>query len=101
MRQTNMVDQVTKDARALLRAAQEVHIERHRAQTFTPGTHLPLEEAGQRTGIRSSGIRYHDVIQDLEYEGAIEWDMSARYARGGKKYVITQRGLDDLGRAGG
>ena len=26
--------------------------------------------------------RYHDAIEDLEYEGAIEWDKSARYARG-------------------
>jgi hypothetical protein len=30
----------------------------------------------------------------LEYEGAIEWAASARYARGNKHYVITQHGLD-------
>jgi hypothetical protein len=87
----------TKDARALLRAAYEIHAERHGSQTFTLGTHLPLEAAGRRTGIRPSSIRYYDAIKELEYEGAIEWDESARYARGDKHYVITQRGLDGAG----
>jgi hypothetical protein len=36
----------------------------------------------------------------VEYEGAIEWDESARYARGDKHYLVTRRGLDDLGSAG-
>ncbi len=89
------MDRTTEDARALLRAAQEIHAERHGAQTFTRGTHVPLEAAAQRTGIRSDRLRYHDAIEELEYEGAIEWDTSARYARGNKHYVITQRGLDD------
>ncbi len=89
----------TEDARALLRAAQEIHAERHGIQTFTLGTHLPLEAAGRRTGIRPNSIRYHDAIQDLEYERAIEWDKSARYARGDKHYVITRRGLDSAGRS--
>ena len=86
----------TKDAQALLWAAREIHAERHGSQTFTLGTHLPLEAAGQRTGIRPTSIRYYDAIKELEYEGAIEWDPSARYARGNKKYVITQRGLEML-----
>jgi hypothetical protein len=90
----------TEDARALLRAAQEIHGERHGSQTFTPGTHLPLEAAGQRTGIRPNGIRYYDAIKELEYEDAIEWDPSARYARGDKHYVITQRGLKMLRESG-
>ena len=29
------------------------------------------------------------MFGELEYEGAIEWDKSARYARGDKHYVIT------------
>ena len=33
-----------EDARALIRAAQEIHAERHGAQTFLPGTRLPLLE---------------------------------------------------------
>jgi hypothetical protein len=33
-----------EDGRALLTAAQEIHAERHGAQTFTPGTHLHLEQ---------------------------------------------------------
>ena len=86
----------TEDARALLRAAQEIHGERHGLQTFTLGTHLPLEGAGQRTSINPERLRYHDAIEELEYEGAIEWATSARYARGDKKYVITQRGLEML-----
>ena len=86
----------TEDARALIRAAQEIHAERHGAQTFLPGTHLPFLEAAKRTGIRSDRQRYHDAIEDLEYEGAIEWDTSARYARGDKHYLITQRGLKML-----
>ncbi len=90
------MSRTTEDARALLRAAQEIHVERHGSQTFTLGTHLPLEAAGQRTGIRPNGIRYHDAIEELEYEGAIEWDESARYARGDKHYIITERGLKML-----
>ena len=86
----------TEYARTLLRAAQEIHAERHGSQTFTLGTHLPLEVAGERTGIRPNSIRYYDAIKELEYEGAIEWDESARYARGDKHYVITERGLKML-----
>jgi hypothetical protein len=92
----NTMDQLTEDARALLRAAQEIHAERHRSQTFTLGTHLPLEAAGRRTGIDPGRLRYYDAIKELEYEGAIEWDPSARYAMGNKHYVITKRGLDML-----
>jgi hypothetical protein len=65
-------------------------------QTFTLGTHLPLDVAGRRTGIRPNSIRYYDAIEELKYEGAIEWDTSARYARGNKHYVITKRGLEML-----
>ena len=86
----------TEDALALLRAAREIHAERHGIQTFTLGTHLPLEAAGQRTGINPERLRYYDAIKELEYEGAIEWPTSARYARGNKKYVITKRGLELL-----
>jgi hypothetical protein len=86
----------TEDARALLRAAREIHAERHGSQTFTLGTHLPLEAAGQRTSINPERLRYYDAIKELEYEGAIEWDPSARYARGDKHYVISKRGLEML-----
>jgi hypothetical protein len=88
---------MTEDAGALLRAAQEIHAERHGTQTFTLGTHLPLEEAGELTGIRPNSIRYHDAIEELKYEGTIDWPTSARYARGDKHYVITRRGLDGVG----
>ena len=84
---------LTEDMRVLLQSAQQLHAECQGAQTFTLGTHLPMEAAEQRTGIRPNSIRYHDAIEDLEYEGAIEWDKSARYARGDKHYLITQRGL--------
>jgi hypothetical protein len=99
-RRSNKVEHMSKDAQVLIRAAREVHVERHGAQTFLPGTYLSLLEAAKRTGIRSDRQRYHDAIEDLEYEGAIEWDKSARYARGGKHYLITQHGLHDLGSAG-
>jgi hypothetical protein len=85
-----------EDARALLRTAQEIHAERHGSQTFTLGTHLPLEEAGRRTGIDPGRLRYYDAIKEIEYQGAIEWVTSARYARGDKHYVITERGLKML-----
>ena len=85
---------MSEDARALIRAAKEVHTERHGAQTFLPGSYLSFPEAAKRTGIRSDGQRYHDAIEELAYEGAIEWDTSARYARGDKHYLITQRGLN-------
>jgi hypothetical protein len=90
----------TEDSRSLLRAAQEIHTERHGSQTFTLGTHLPLDVAGQRTGIRPNSLRYHDAIEELKYEGAIEWDVSARYARGDKHYGITKRGLEMLRESG-
>ena len=90
------MDHLTEDTRALLRAAREIHAERHGAQTFTQGTHLPLEEAGRHIGIDPNRLRYYDAIKELEYEGAIEWDESARYARGEKHYVITERGLEML-----
>jgi hypothetical protein len=90
------MEHTTEDARALMRAAREVHAERHGAQTFLPGTLLPFLEAAKRSGIRSDRQRYHDALEDLEYEGAIEWDKSARYARGDKHYLITGRGLKML-----
>jgi hypothetical protein len=93
------MEHTTEDARALIGAAKALHVERHGAHTFVPGTNLPFLEAAKRTGIRSDRQRYHDALEDLEYEGAIEWDKSARYARGDKHYLITRRGLDYLGRA--
>ena len=89
-----------EDAGALLRAAREIHAERHGVQTFTLGTHLPLEAARQRTGTRPNSMRYHDAIEELEYEGAIEWAASTRYARGDKHYIITERGLEMLRESG-
>jgi hypothetical protein len=94
------VEHMSEDAQVLIRAAREVHVERHGPQTFLPGSYLSFLEAAKRTGIRSDRQRYHDSIEDLEYEGAIEWDTSAPYARGDKHYLITQRGLHDLGSAG-
>ena len=91
------MDHLTEDAEALLRAAREIHVERHGIQTFTLGTHLPLEAAGRRTSINPERLRYHDAIEELEDEGAIEWATGARYARGDKHYVITRRGLDGAG----
>ena len=95
-RRPNTIDQATGDARALLRTAQDIHAERHGLQTFTPRTHVPLEAAAERVGIRPGRRRYDAVIEELEYEGAIEWDESARYATGDKHYVITERGLEML-----
>ena len=90
------MDHLIEDMRVLLKAAREIHTQRHGAQTFTPGTHLPLEEAGRRSGLNPNRQRYYDAIKELEYEGAIVWDKSARYARGDKHYLITQRGLKML-----
>lgn len=90
------MNHLTEDTRALLRAAREIHAEHHGAQTFTQGTHLPLEEAARRIGINPERLRYYDAIKELEYEGAIEWDESARYARGENHYVITERGMKML-----
>jgi hypothetical protein len=92
----NRMEHVTEDAQALIRVAQELHVERHGAKTFLPGTRLPFLEAAKRAGIRPDRQRYYDAIEDLEYEGAIEWDESARYARGDKHYLITQSGLKML-----
>jgi hypothetical protein len=87
------MSRAAEDGQALLEAAQQIHAERHGPKTFLPGTLLPFLEAAKRAGIRSDRQRYHDAIEDLEYEGAIEWDERARYARGDKHYLITERGL--------
>jgi hypothetical protein len=94
------MEHMSEDAWALLTAAQEIHAERHEAETFLQGTRLAFPEAAKRTGIRSDRQRYYDAIEELEYEGAIEWDTSARYARGDKHYLITRRGLHELGSSG-
>ena len=94
------MEHMSEDAQVLIRAAREVHVERHGAQTFLPGTYLSFLEAAKRTGIRPDRQRYYDALDDLEYEEAIEWDPSAPYARGDKHYVVTQRGLHDLGSTG-
>jgi hypothetical protein len=65
------MEQISEDARILIRTAQEVHAERHGAQTFLPGTYLPFPKAAKRAGIRSDRQRYHDALEELEYEGAI------------------------------
>jgi hypothetical protein len=89
-----MMLRTTEDARALLRSAREVHVERHGAETFAPGTHLPLEPAAQRLGIRPGSLRYDNAAEVLEKdEGAIEWDESARYHVGNAQYLVTERGL--------
>jgi hypothetical protein len=95
------MEHMSEDARVLIRAAKEVHAERHGAETFLPGSRLSFPEAARRNGIRSDRQRYYDALEELEYEGAIEWDPSARYARGDKHYLITRRGLEGvLSRAG-
>jgi hypothetical protein len=99
-RRPNTMDRTTEDARALLRTAQDIHAERRGLQTFTPGTHLPLQAAAERIGIRPSSRRYDGVIAELEYEAAMEWDESARYARGDRRHVITERGLEMLRESG-
>ena len=66
------MEHTTEDARTLIRAAQEIHAERHGAHTFLSGTHLSFLEAAKRTGLRPDRQRYHDAIEDLEYEGTIE-----------------------------
>jgi hypothetical protein len=91
-----VMSRAAEDGLALLEAAQQIHAERHGPKTFLPGTYLSFLEAANRTGIRSDRQRYHDAIEDLEYEGAIEWDKSAPYARGDKHYLITQSGLKML-----
>ena len=91
------MSRAAEDGRALLEAAKQIHVERHGAQTFLPGTYLSfLEAAGERIGLSPNRLRYYDAVQDLEYEGAIEWATSARYARGDKHYLITGRGLKML-----
>src|SRR5215208_8132670 len=49
-RRPNGVEHMSEDAQVLIRAAREVHVERHGAQTFLPGTYLSFLEAAKRTG---------------------------------------------------
>ena len=63
------MDHLIEDTRVLLQAAREIHAERHGAQTFTPGTHLPLEEAGRRSGLNPNRQRYYDAIRGTGVRG--------------------------------
>jgi hypothetical protein len=56
------MEHTSEDARALIRAAQQIHAERHGARTFLPRTYLSFPEAAKRIGIRSERQRYHDAI---------------------------------------
>lgn len=62
-----------------------------------PGRVLPFPKAAERADIGPNRQRYYDALEEMECEGAIEWDESARYARGAKHYVITRRGLGGAG----
>ena len=95
--QRNVQYRTAEDGRALLKSAQGIHADRHAAQTFITGAHLLLEAAGERIGLSPKRLRYYDAVRDLEYEGAIEWAASARFASGDKHYTITKRGLEMLG----
>ena len=63
------MEHMSEDARALIRAAQEVHAERYGAQTFLPGTYLPFPKAAKRAGIRSDRQRYHDARDEVHQMG--------------------------------
>ena len=71
-----------EDGQALLESAREIHAERHGVHTLAPGTRLPFPEAAERAGIGPDRQRYFDALEEMEYARAIEWDESARYARG-------------------
>jgi len=69
------MDHLSEEARVLLQAARDIHAECQGAQTFTPGTHLPLQAPGHRTGQpesatllrrhRGSGVlEAHQVAQE-------------------------------------
>ena len=97
MHERDATDRLTEVARVLLEAASGIHAESHPTRAFAPGALLSLPAAAQRAGIDPSLPRFDDVVGELEYEGAIEWDKSARYARGDKHYVVTRRGLSGAG----
>jgi hypothetical protein len=72
------MNRTAQDGRELLRAAQQIHAERHGAQPFTPGTHLrevrrlprdvPPPRAGHgapRASRRSSLLRRRQDLQVL------------------------------------
>ena len=92
-----MTSSATEDGRALLGSAREIHAERHGAHTLAPGTRLPFPEAAERASIRPDRQRYYDALEEMEYEGDIEWVESGRFARGDKHYVVTRRGLGGAG----
>jgi hypothetical protein len=96
-RRKNVPSSAAEDGRALLESARGIHAERHGARTLAPGTRLPFPEAAERAGIGPNRQRYFDALEEMAYEGAIEWDESARYARGDKHYVVTRRGLGGAG----
>ncbi len=82
MHEPDTTDRLTEVARVLLEAASGIHAESHPTRAFAPGALLSLPAAAQRAGIDTGRPRYDDAIGELEYEGAIEWGKSARYARG-------------------
>ena len=82
MHEPDTKDRLTEVARVLLEAASGIHAESHPTRAFAPGALRSLLAAAQRARIDTGRARYNDAIGELEYEGAIEWGKSARYARG-------------------
>jgi hypothetical protein len=77
-------DRLIEVARALQEAASGIHSESQSTHAFAPGALLSLPAAAQRAGIAPGRPRYDDVIGELEYEGAIEWDRRAHGTPGGQ-----------------
>ena len=89
------MDHLTEDTRALLRAAREIHAERHGAQTFTPGTHLPLQAAGERIGIDPKRLRYYDAIQGTGVRGRNRVGHECAIRQGGQAIRHHRAGPED------
>ena len=88
-----MEGHISDEARALLRAARAIHVERNDVQTFRPGTALDMAAAANRVGMIAGTPPYNRAIEELEDAQAIKENPITRRALGGPYYVVTEQGM--------
>ena len=85
------------DARTLLRAAYEVHLEQGGARGFPAGTALDMSAAAAKAGVIPGTPPYDTAVDRLEREETIEPNPITASTVGGTHYLVTERGRRMLG----
>jgi hypothetical protein len=96
----HMTAYISDDARTLLRAAYDIHVEsraRDPSQTFQGGITLDMPEAGRRARMPLGSERYSIAVWELEREQIIMQKPTARHRGRGTEYILAGPGREFLG----